>query len=390
MRLSNLVVVGASLAGLRAVEALRRRGYDGRITWVGDELRLPYDRPPLSKQVLRGEWSEERVALKADYAALEVDLRLGCRATSLDPRERHLNLNDGAALSYDGLVVATGARPKLPPWARGASRIHALRTLDDALAIRRALDGSPRVAIVGAGFIGLEVAASVRALGLDVTVIDVAEVPLAHALGGAMGAALADYHRDHGVLFRTGVGVARPVGGEALQRLELTDGTSVRAELVVVGIGVTPETTWLDGSGVATNDGVLCDAQFATSVPDVFACGDVVRFDHPIFGESMKVEHWTNAVEQANAAIARLLDGPAAPAPRSVPYFWSDQYDLKLQFAGRTKPGDDVRVVEGSVEGKDLVAIYGHAGVLCGALTVNKPGALVKYRRAITDRAAFG
>jgi 3-phenylpropionate/trans-cinnamate dioxygenase ferredoxin reductase component len=387
--MKRVAVVGASLAGLRAVEALRRRGYDGVVVWIGAEPAKPYDRPPLSKQILRGEWEDGRAALKANYDALEVELRLGCRAVSLDARERQLELEDGSRVAYDGLVIATGATPRNLRGAASLEGVHTLRTLEDAQSIRRALAERPRVAIVGAGFIGLEVAASCRALGLEVTVVERERVPLAAAIGAELGAALADFHRAQGVKLLTSVGVRTFVGERRVAGLELADGTIVAADLVVVGIGVVPETRWLESSGLALDDGVVCDERCAASAPGVVACGDVARFRHPLLRRSLRVEHWSNAVEQADAAARRLLDGPSATPYAPVPYFWSDQYDLKLQFAGHVSPDDELRVVEGSVATKNLIALYGRESKLEAALTVNKPAALVKYRRALADGAAF-
>ena len=385
--MKRVAVVGASLSGLRAVEALRKRGYGGSITWIGAEPRAPYDRPPLSKQILRGDWPPERVVLKPSHETLDVDLRLGRRAVALDARERCLELDDGRRVLYEGLVVATGAVPRklAGPALEG---VHTLRTLEDALAIRRALENKPRVAIVGAGFIGLEVAASCRALGLEVSLVELQKVPLAAALGEVMGEAVAGLHREHGVELLTGVGVSSLVGDRRVEGLRLSDGRSVSAGLVVVGIGVVPDTRWLESSGIALQDGVLCDERCAASLPGVVACGDVARITGGT-AESVRVEHWSNAVEQAAAAAARLLHGPSAPPLRSIPYFWSDQYDVKLQCVGRRQPGDTLRIVEGSMATKDLVALYGRAGKLCAALTVNKPAALIKYRRAISEGASF-
>jgi NADPH-dependent 2,4-dienoyl-CoA reductase/sulfur reductase-like enzyme len=384
-----VVVVGASLAGLRAVEALRRRGFAGRVTWIGDEPHRPYDRPPLSKQVLRGEWAPERTALKVDYAALEADLRLGVRAVSLDARDRHVLLGDGSAVAYEGLVIATGGTARDLAGSAGLTGVHTLRTLDDATAIRSALGARPKVAVVGAGFIGLEVAASCRALGLEVTVVETARVPLGAAIGETMGEAVAELHRAQGVTVRMGVAVERFIGDRAVAGLYLADGTTVDAELVVVGIGVVPETRWLEGSGIVLEGGVRCDEHSATNLPGVVACGDVARWTNPLFGEAMRVEHWTNAVEQADAAVAFLLDGDSAAPFAPVPYFWSDQYDAKIQFAGRVAPGDELCIMEGTVRERNLVALYGRAGRLRGVLTVNKPGALIRYRRALSVGAAF-
>jgi 3-phenylpropionate/trans-cinnamate dioxygenase ferredoxin reductase subunit len=383
----EIVVVGASLAGLRAVESLRRRGYGERLVLVGEETRRPYDRPPLSKQVLRGEWEPERTELKARYDTLGIELRLGCCAVSLDTHERRVTLSDGEKLSYDALVIATGAAARNLPGGEALAGVHTLRTWEDAVAIRAALTKNPRVAIVGAGFIGLEVAASCRTLGLDVTVVELAEVPLAHAIGEEMGRAVTELHRARGVRMRTGVSVLGFLGEREASGLRLSDGTTVDAELVVVGIGVVPATAWLAGSGVEVSAGVVCDARGRTNVPGVVACGDVARWENPLFGEALRVEHWTSAVEQAAACAQTLLEGGAAPALASVPYFWSDQYDAKFQFAGKIAPTDTLTVVEGSVAEKNLVALYGSAGKLRGVLTVNKPAALIRNRKAIGEGA---
>jgi 3-phenylpropionate/trans-cinnamate dioxygenase ferredoxin reductase subunit len=383
-----IVVVGASLAGLRAVEALRKRGVDRPIVWVSAESALPYDRPPLSKQILRGDWEPARSALKANYSLLGVEPLLGVRAASLDAQNRQVVLSNGDLVPYSAVVIATGARARTLPGTEGVPGVHTLRTLDDALAIREALGRRPRVAIVGAGFIGLEVASSCRALGLDVTIVEALKTPLERQLGESLGAAVADMHVGRGVKLRTGVSVERLLGGDRVEVLVLSDGSKVEADLVVVGIGVIPETRWLEGSAVRLERGVLCDSRCRTGVPDVVACGDVARWRDPD-GELMQVEHWTNAVEQANAAVAALLDGDGAPEYRTVPYFWSDQYDAKLQFAGRIEPGDTLRVVSGSVMTRDLVAIYGRAGRLTAVLTVNNPAAFIRTRKALQQGAPF-
>lgn len=383
-----IVVVGASLAGLRAIEALRRRGVEGKLTWIGAEERLPYDRPPLSKQILRGDWEPERAALKANYGALGVEPLLGVRAVSLDLGTRRVALSNGSQVPYSKLVIATGATARTLRDAGSLAGVHTLRTLDDALAIRKELQQRPRVAVVGAGFIGLEVAASCRALGLDVTIVEVVATPLERSLGTTMGDAVAALHRSHGVVLRTAVGVERLLGEGRVAGIALSDGTTVDAELVVVGVGVVPETRWLEGSGIELDRGVVCDARCRTNVPDVVACGDVTRWEGP-GGGALHVEHWTNAVEQANAAVSTLLDGDAAPPYAPVPYFWSDQYDVKLQFAGSVEPGDSLRVVEGSVETRDLVAVYGRGGRMTAVLTVNNPAVFIRTRRALQQGAPF-
>ena len=392
MRLESVVVVGASLAGLRTVEALRSHGYEGRLVWIGAERELPYDRPPLSKEVLRGEWDAERIALRKDasYADLRVELRLGVRAESLDLRERAVVLAGGERVRFDGLVVATGASPRRLPRTPPLPGIFVLRTLEDALAIRAALERRPRVAVIGAGFIGAEVAASARSRGLDVAMIDVLDRPMARALDPEMGAVCAALHRDHGVDLRLGVGVARFEGEASVAAIILGDGARVPADLVVVGIGVAPETGWLTGSGLALADGVVCDATLAASAPGVVAAGDVARWRHPAYVEPIRVEHWTHAVESADAAARRLLAGEGEAAPFApVPFVWSDQYDAKLQIAGSVQGGDAVAIVHGSLAERRFLALYGSRGRLAGAFAMNRPRQLMAARRWLRDGASF-
>ncbi|MGH2684814.1 MAG: NAD(P)/FAD-dependent oxidoreductase, partial [Actinomycetota bacterium] len=274
----TIVVVGASLAGLSAAEGLRDGGFDGTITIVGDEPHQPYDRPPLSKELLAGTWEVDRVVLRPDdhLDKLALDWRLGRRAVSLDER---LHLDDGSTVDFDGLVIATGAAPRTIPGTPALDGIYTLRTLDDCLALRADLARSPTVAVVGAGFIGAEVAATCHGRGLDVTVIEAMPVPLERALGLDMGSACASLHSDHGVSVRYGVGVAGFEGNDRVERVVLADGSSVEADVVVVGIGVAPVTGWLERSGVDVVDGVVCDATCASvSRPDVVAAGDVARW----------------------------------------------------------------------------------------------------------------
>jgi 3-phenylpropionate/trans-cinnamate dioxygenase ferredoxin reductase subunit len=389
--MKNIVAVGASLAGLRAVETLRRRGFDGRLALVSAEHHLPYDRPPLSKELLRGETEPEQLLLrpKDTYDELELEWHRGRRAVALDLGQRSVALDDGQELPYDGLLIATGGSPRTLPATSSLHGVHSLRTLDDALAIRRELEKQPRVAVVGAGFIGSEVAASCRQLGLEVTLVEALRVPLAASLGSRLGEACASLHADHGVALRCGVSVEGFEGSERVEALRLSDGRRIEADLVVVGIGIRPGTEWLEGSGLALDDGVVCDATCATNAPGVVAAGDVARFDNPLFGEAMRIEHWSNAVEQGMAAAARLLDGPSAPPFAPVPFFWSDQYDVKIQFAGCARPDDEIRVVHGTLEERRFVALYGRAGRLVGALAFNRPRQLMGYRRMLRAQASF-
>jgi NADPH-dependent 2,4-dienoyl-CoA reductase/sulfur reductase-like enzyme len=389
--LRRVAVIGASLAGLRAVEALRGRGFDGRIDWVGAETHEPYDRPPLSKQVLRGDWEPERIVLaRAGLAGLAAEQHFGRRATRLDVAARRVALDDGAQLAFDGMLIATGASPRRLPGQPEFPGVFTLRTLDDALAIRTALAARPRVVVVGGGFIGAEVAASCRAGGVPVAMVEALGNPLEQALGPELGALYAAIHRDHGVDVRTGVAVAAIEGEGRVERVRLADGTVLPADLVVVGIGVRPETAWLEGSGIEVNDGIVCDASCATNAPDIVAAGDVARWTNARYGESMRVEHWTNAVEQAQAAVARLLDGPGAAKPFDpVPFVWSDQYDTKLAVAGRPRAGDAMRVVDGSFGERKFVAIYGREGRLSGAVAMNRMLKHLDWRKALHEGISF-
>jgi 3-phenylpropionate/trans-cinnamate dioxygenase ferredoxin reductase subunit len=389
--MQTIVVVGGSLAGLRGAEALRRFGYGGRLVFVGEESHRPYDRPPLSKEILRGDREPEQIGLAKpeSFDALELDLRLGRRAEALDTAARTVRLDDGEEIGFDGLLIATGASPRRLPGTPDLAGIHVLRTLDDSLAIRAALERGPRVAVVGAGFIGAEVAASCRARGLEVTLIETLPLPLANAVGKEIGEVIAAIHRDNGVDLRLSARVAGFEGGERVERVRLDDGSTVAADLVVVGIGVAPATGWLESSGLALDDGVVCDETCATAVEGIVAAGDVARWHNPLFGESMRTEHWTNAVEQANAATERLLKGADAVEPFApVPFVWSDQYDRKIQSAGHFGPEDEVRIVHGSLEERRFVALHGRGGRLVGAVAMNRVRELMAYRRKI--RAGIG
>jgi 3-phenylpropionate/trans-cinnamate dioxygenase ferredoxin reductase subunit len=388
----SIAIVGGSLAGIRAAEALRRLGYDGRIDFVGAERHRPYDRPPLSKEVLRGDREADRIALSEPEAfdALELELRLGERATALDLDARAVVLESGERIAFEGLLIATGARPRRLPGTPSLAGIHVLRTLDDCLAIRAELERSPRVAVIGAGFIGAEVAASCRERGLEVTLIETLPAPLAAALPRAIGDVVAAVHRDQGVDLRCGVRVEGFEGGARVERLKLSDGSSLAADVAVVGIGVVPETDWLESSGLDLDDGVVCDETCATRAPGVVAAGDVARWTNPLFGESMRVEHWTNAVEQGEAAAARLLAGAEDARPFApVPFVWSGQYDLRIQSAGCMRASDEMQVVHGSLSERRFVALFGRAGRLVGAVALNRVRQLMAYRRMLREEASF-
>lgn len=383
-QLGKIAVVGASLAGLRAVELLRRAGFDGELVLVGDERHSPYDRPPLSKEILRGEWTQDRIALRRkSYDELGVELILGRSAVELRTEARELYLEGGESVSYDGLLIATGGRARALPDQPALDGVFTLRTLDDALAIRAALEAKPRVVVVGAGFIGAEVAASARQLGLDVTMIEALETPLARTLGPEIGGILQRAHERRGVRVLCGRRVERFEGTDRVTGLTLDDGTTLDCGLVIVGIGMTPSVTWLEGSGVELDDGVRCDETLSTSVPGIVAAGDVASWYNPLFEERMRVEHWTNAVEQARHAVSTLLAAPGEAKPfSSVPMFWSDQFEIKIQGAGRPRPSDALNVVRHSDAAK-LVALYSRAGRLVGAVTFNQPPKLIQLRMLI-------
>jgi 3-phenylpropionate/trans-cinnamate dioxygenase ferredoxin reductase subunit len=386
----HVVVVGASLAGLHAARALRRHGYDGTLTVVGDEPHLPYDRPPLSKQVLAGTWEPERTALlNARDDDLDLTWTLGRAATGLDPRARTVALDDGTELAYDGLVIATGAAPRRLPGTEGLGGVHVLRSLDDALALRADLDAAPsRVVVVGAGFIGAEVAATARQRGLAVTLVEPLPVPLGRVLGGEVAETVAAVHRDQGVDLRLGVGVEAVEGGDRVERVRLADGTTIGCDVVVVGIGVTPNTGWLEASGLPLADGVRADATCRVG-PGIVAAGDVARWSHPTDGEDLRVEHWDHAIAQGGHAAEALLAGDGARPFAPVPWFWSDQYDRKIMLAGRPAGAEEVRVVDGSLDERRFVALYRKGDRVVAALGMNRPAPLARWRMRLADGVSW-
>jgi NADPH-dependent 2,4-dienoyl-CoA reductase/sulfur reductase-like enzyme len=372
------------------VEALREGGFSGSLTVIGAEPHLPYDRPPLSKHILAGTWELDRLPLAAvGVDHMDVEWRLGVPARALDLDTRTVELEDGSAVSFDGLVIATGSRVRTLPGQPDLAGIHTLRTLDDCLALRADLEAVPsRVVVVGAGFIGAEVAATARQRGLEVTLLEALPVPLQRVLGDRMGSVCADLHRDQGVDVRLSTGVDAFVD-DAKGRVAgvvLSDGTTLEADVVVVGVGVVPNTEWLEGSGLTIDNGVVCD-ETCLAAPGVVAAGDVARWPNRRFGEVMRVEHWENAQEQGAHAARRLLGDTAPYEP--VPWFWSDQYDRKIQLAGRSGPDDEVRIVDGSIDERRFVAVYGRAGRLVGVLGMNRPRPVIQYRQLIAEGASW-
>ncbi|MDQ6783228.1 MAG: NAD(P)/FAD-dependent oxidoreductase [Actinomycetota bacterium] len=392
------VIVGASLAGVRAAESLRRGGYDGELVVIGAESHPPYDRPPLSKKVLDGSAdSDEAVVAATDLPVadgLDITWRLGVTATRLDVAGRRITLSDGDTVGFAGAVVATGASPRFLPGFEGREGVHVVRTLDDGLALRRALGAQPKVVIIGAGFIGLEVAASCRSRGLDVTVLEPQAAPLAHALGFQLGEAIARMHRQAGVILRLGVTVRAPLGDGAVTGVVIDDDEVVDADVVIMGVGVAPTTGWLEGSGVDLDRGVVCDERLRVlaggrPVPAMVAAGDVARWHDARSSTTLRIEHWTNAVDQGTAAARTLLEGEDAPPFGPVPYVWSDQLGIKLQLVGLPAPGDEIQVLEGSPGEGRWLAAYGRGGRLVAALGASRPAAVMRLRRKLDDGATF-
>ncbi len=389
--MNEVVVVGASLAGLRAVETLRSGGYGGAVTVIGAERHMPYDRPPLSKRLLSGEWEAERIALRKpdDMGSLQATWRTGVAATGLDTAAREVGLADGSTVSYDGLVIATGSLPRRLPDQEEYEHVVVLRTLDDALTLRnRIIDGGKQVVVIGAGFIGLEVAATAQQLGNDVVVLEGGPAPLMRALGAEMGAAVAAVHGDRGVEIRCDV----TVDGFAPRGVLVNGGVLEPADVVVVGIGVSPAVEWLAGSGLVVTDGVVCGPDLNAGVPFVYAAGDVTRWHNRLFDEEMRVEHWTNAAEQgahaANNLMAEAAGRPtAAYAP--VPFFWSEQYDRRVQFLGCAGPDDEVRVVAGSIADRQFTALFGRHGRLRGVLGLNMPRHVMPFRKPLLESVSW-
>jgi NADPH-dependent 2,4-dienoyl-CoA reductase/sulfur reductase-like enzyme len=348
----TIAIIGASLAGLRSAQALRQQGFDGRLVIVGDEVHLPYDRPPLSKDFLLCKVEAVPLADQEDLDALAADWRLGVQATGL-LSTGEVALSDGTSVEADGLVIATGGIPRAIPGT------HVLRTLDDALKLRDAFGSAQRVGIIGAGFIGAEIASSARALGKDVTVIEALPAPLMRVLGAEMGAACGQLHGDHGSTLITGVNVDSVNVDTGINpginpRIKLSDGRQVDADVVVAGIGTRPATDWLAGGPVKLGNGVVCDAGGVTNVKTIVAVGDVANC------AGHRAEHWTSATEQAHIATRNLLAGETVATHTNGGYVWSDQYGVRIQFIGRAT--NDVRVEDGSIEDRKFVATYRDSG----------------------------
>ncbi|WP_180686787.1 NAD(P)/FAD-dependent oxidoreductase [Streptomyces gossypiisoli] len=387
--MKTVAVVGASLAGLSAARSLRKQGYDGRLVVIGDEVHRPYDRPPLSKEFLAGTIGEADLALETDDEDLRAEWLLGTRATGLDRTDRAVRLADGRNVRADGIVIATGAAARTLPGSEGLAGVHVLRTLDDARTLRDELTRGGRLVVIGGGFVGAEVASTAYALGLDVTVVEAAPTPLAGPLGETMGAVVTALHADHGVRLLCGVGVKGLSGERQVDAVLLQDGRSIPADIVVVGVGARPCVEWLEGSGVELDNGVKCGADGRTSLAGVVAVGDCANWYDPRAGAHRRVEHWTGALERPAAAVATLLAGgavePGVPRP---PYFWSDQYGVKIQFVGHAAGADSVTIEEGSAEDRNVLAVYRRAGEPVAALGMNQPRLFTRWRKQLARPAS--
>jgi NADPH-dependent 2,4-dienoyl-CoA reductase/sulfur reductase-like enzyme len=398
---STTVIVGASLAGINAARTLRLQGHAGSIIVVDADSERPYDRPPLSKQMLTGEWEPEKILLPAGKEDLDLEFRLGVRAKAVDLGARQITLEgaDGtvANTAFDSLVIASGASARRLPDSAGIAGVHVVRTLADSLALRAELEAGPsRVVVIGAGFIGAEVASSCRKRGIEVTLVEAMPLPLERILGAEMGRVCAQVHIENGVDLRLGTGVLQLEtetvdGVEKVVGVALTDGTTVATEIVVVGIGVTLNVDWLEGSGLTLDDGVVCDNTLLAT-PGVVAAGDIARYPSARFGRMLRVEHWETAIAGGEAAARRLLAEASGETPvvfDPIPWFWSDQYDRKIQLAGRPMPTDTCVVVHGSTDEFRFVALYGDGDRLTGVLGMNRPRHVVQLRALFEEGASF-
>ena len=379
----GIVIVGGGLAASRTAEQLRRAEYAGPITIVSDEEHLPYDRPPLSKEVLRAETDDVVLKPAEFYEEKDITMLLGSGATSLDTEAQTVTLANGEVIGYEELVIATGLTPKRIPSLPDLEGLRVLRTLDESLALREHAGSARHAVVIGAGFIGCEVAASLRKLGVDVVLVEPQPTPLASVLGEQIGELVARLHRAEGVDVRCGIGVTEVKGTDRVEKVVLSDGTELDADIVIVGVGSRPSTDWLEGSGVEIDNGVVCDVAGRTSAPNVWAIGDVASWRDAL-GHQVRVEHWSNVAEQARVIVPAML-GVEATTTVVVPYFWSDQYDVKIQCLGEPEADDVVHVV--ADDGRKFLAYYERDGAVVGVVGGGMPGKVMKARGKIAAGA---
>mgnify|MGYP003747231275 CR=1 FL=1 len=395
-------MVGAALAGMRCAEALRESGFVGELVLVGEEPHVPYTRPPLSKQILAGTWESERVGLRSneETTQLDIELRLGLRAEFADTQRKIIGLSDGSELSFDGLVIATGARARELPQFAGRPGVRTLRTLDDALELKDAVADADSVVVVGGGFIGAEVAATCAEAGKQVAIIESQETMLIRGLGALLGGVVEQLHRDHGVDVYSGRAISKVTDDGTTTTIALEDGTSLSGDVVVLGVGALPNTEWLQTANVKIEDGIACDEFCRVLNSDgepllgVAAAGDVARWRVESQGAQVRIEHWTNAQEQAKAAAATVLfdlgltSEPLVPYD-PTPYVWSDQFGKKIQVVGYVRGTDTPHVVKGNLDGSPFLALMEREGELVGAVSMAMVPALVKARMLIDASASL-
>ncbi|HEY4457916.1 MAG TPA: FAD/NAD(P)-binding oxidoreductase [Pseudonocardiaceae bacterium] len=385
MVVRDVVVVGAAAAGLTTAEALRRAGYDGKLTMIGAEEHLPYDRPPLSKQILAGTWERDKINLRQPdmLSTLDAEWLLGSPATGLDVTARQVTLGNGTVVGYDGLVIATGVTPRQLPFGHELSGVHTLRTVDDALALRERLTEGTRLVVVGCGFLGAETAAVAAGLGADVTLVDPLPAPMIRQFGATIGGEIAKLHQSHGVKVLTSIGVAGISGiGGRVTSVALDDGRTLPADVVLVAIGSVPATGWLADSGLSLGNGIDCDEQLQAA-PGIVAAGDVASWPHPHLDERIRLEHRMNATEQGLAAANTLLGKGTPFAP--VPYFWTDQYDVKIQAYGTFPADAELAYIDGTPEDGKFTAEYRRGARVYGVLGWNMPKQTRTLRARILD-----
>jgi 3-phenylpropionate/trans-cinnamate dioxygenase ferredoxin reductase subunit len=385
----TFVIVGAGMAGAKAAETLREEGFDGRIVLIGAEPEAPYERPPLSKGYLLGDSPREeaRVHPEGFYEEHDIEVERGAEVTSLDVRDRTVALGDGRTIGYDRVLIATGAVPRRPPIeGTELDGVHVLRTLADSDALKDAFARGGALGVIGAGWIGCEVAAAARSHGVDVTLIEYAGTPLEGVLGEQLGGFFADVHRSHGVELLTGARVERIEGSGRAEAIRLADGTRVACDTVVLGVGVAPDTRLAEAAGLEIDNGILVDAMLRTSAPDVFAAGDVANRESARYGRRVRVEHWANALEQGPAAARSMLDrGEPFDA---LPYFFTDQYDVGMEYVGLHSRSDRV-VLRGRPDERRLQAFWlDGEGRITAGMHVNEWDSIEPIKRLVDSGAA--
>ncbi|MEV0685245.1 FAD-dependent oxidoreductase [Nocardia sp. NPDC050378] len=387
------VVVGASLAGLRAVEEARAIGYSGQIILIGAEPHIPYDRPPLSKQFISPEALPDYLVQERDLReTLDVELRMSRKATSLDAESHTVTMADGSSVRYSKLLIATGASARTLPHLSGKDGVFTLRTLDDAREVRERLVPGANLVVIGAGFIGSEIASSAKRLGVDVVIVEAAPAPLVRALGSRVGKLASSLHTRNDVRLLLSADIIGLTGGESVEGVQLGSGEVLPADVVIVGIGAAPTTDWLRGSGIdlsPLDGGVICDEMLRTSAEDVFAAGDLVHWPNGAVDSTvMRLENWTNAAEQGRRAARNALSPDSPVAYTTVPYFWSDWYDHRIQFVG-TAQADEVRIITDSEGADKWSALYRSGDRIVGAATLNEQRKIMKYRRMIAEGTSW-